>query len=238
MNASPHIEAAGKNATAETILLPGDPLRAKFIAENFLDNPVQFNGIRSMLGYTGEYKGKKVSVMGTGMGIPSIAIYSYELIHMFGVKNLIRIGSCGSLQKDIDIYDIVLCMGASTDSNYYNQYNLNGSFSAIASYELLSKAVEIARAKQINVKVGNVLTTDTFYNTNKDQWLRWADMGVLAVEMETAALYANALRANADALSILTVSDSLVSKKVTSATERERNFTEMINIALELSLKT
>ncbi|KPU45434.1 purine nucleoside phosphorylase DeoD-type [Oxobacter pfennigii] len=232
---TPHINVAEKGIIAETVLLPGDPLRAKFIAENYLDNPVQFNSVRNMYGYTGTYKGKKISVKGTGMGMPSIGIYSYELIHFYGVKNLIRIGSCGSLQKDVKVRDIVVGMAACTNSNYANQYNLPGTFAPVASWELLRKAVDIAGQKGIDVKVGNILSSDTFYDDDPEDWKKWARMGVLAVEMEAAALYMNAARAGVNALCILTVSDSLVSHEATTSEERQNSFTQMMDIALELA---
>jgi purine-nucleoside phosphorylase len=232
--ATPHI-AANKGDIAETILLPGDPLRAKFIADTFLEDVVQFNTTRNMFGYTGTYKGKKISVMGTGMGIPSIGIYSYELIHFYGVKNLIRVGSCGALQKDLKLYDVIFGMGASTNSNYAHQYNLPGTFSATASWELLSKAKKVADEKNIPVTVGNILSSDTFYSADETEAQRWAKMNVLAVEMEAYALYCNAAAAGVNALCILTVSDSIVNKEETTAEEREKSFTRMMEIALELA---
>lgn len=231
---TPHINAA-KGDIAETILLPGDPLRAKFIADNFLENVVQFNTIRNIFGYTGSYKGKRISVMGTGMGIPSIGIYSYELIHFYGVKNLIRIGSCGALQKDLKLYDVILGIGASTNSNYAKQYNLPGTYSATASWELLYKAKQVADQKDIHVTVGNILSSDTFYSADSTDSKRWADIGILAVEMEAYALYCNAAAAGVNALCILTVSDSIVNKEETTAEEREKSFTKMMEIALELA---
>lgn len=235
MKKTPHIEVDREGLIAETVLLPGDPLRAKFIAETYLDDVICFNRVRNMLGFTGKYKDKKVSVMGTGMGMPSIGIYSYELIHFYGVKNLIRVGSCGSYQEDVKVRDIVIAMGACTNSAYASQYGLNGTFAPIASWSLLKRAVEAAERKGIPVKVGNVLSSDVFYNDNPEAWKKWAGMGVLAVEMEAAALYMNAARAGANALCILTVSDSLVSQEETTAEERERSFTQMVEIALELA---
>ena len=231
---TPHI-GAKKGEIAETILLPGDPLRAKFIAENFLENPVQFNAVRNMFGYTGTYKGKRVSVMGTGMGVPSIGIYSYELIHFFGVKNLIRIGSCGAFQKDLKLYDVIIGMGASTNSDYARQYNLPGTYSATASWDLLYKAVKACVAKGVTPHVGNILTSDTFYSADSTDNQRWTDMNILAVEMESYALYCNAAYAGVNALTILTVSDSIANKEETTAEEREKSFTSMMEIALELA---
>lgn len=231
---TPHIAAKSSEQIAETVLLPGDPLRAKFIAENFLEDLVQFNATRNMLGYTGYYQGKPVSVMGSGMGMPSIGIYSYELIHFYGVKNLIRVGSCGAYQPDIKVRDIILAMSASTDSNYASQFNLPGTYAPTASWELLKRAVAVADAKGYPVKVGNVLSSDIFYDADPETWKRWAKMGVLAVEMEAAALYMNAAYAGVNALCILTVSDSLVTKEALPAEERERTFTQMMEIALSL----
>lgn len=226
---------AKKGQIAETVLLPGDPLRAKFIAENFLEDIVEFNSVRNMLGYTGKYKGREVSVMGTGMGMPSMGIYSYELIHFYGVKNLIRVGSCGSYQEDVKIHDIILAQGACTNSNFASQYELPGTFSAIASFELLEKAKKIADDKNYKVRVGNILSSDIFYNDHPEVWKKWADIGVLGVEMEAYALYANAAKAGVNALTILTVSDSLVSQEATTPRERETTFTKMMEIALDLA---
>lgn len=230
---TPHINTNG-NKIAESILLPGDPLRAKFIADNFLTDVVQFNSVRNMLGFTGKYKGKEVSVMGTGMGMPSIGIYSYELISKFGVKNLIRIGSCGALQENLKLYDIVIGQGASTNSNFAHQYNLPGTFAPLASYELLSKSVSTANNLGIDVHVGNILSTDIFYNDNKEAELSWKKMGILGVEMEAAALYMNAARLGANALCILTVSDNLITHEETTAEERQTAFVNMMKISLEM----
>ncbi|MEK4427559.1 purine-nucleoside phosphorylase [Solibacillus sp. FSL K6-1523] len=230
---TPHIKPNGAEI-AETILLPGDPLRAKFIAENFLENPVLFNEVRGMLGYTGEYKGKKVSVMGTGMGSPSMAIYSWELINIFGVKNLIRIGSCGAMQTDIKLYDIILAMGAATNSNFAHQYNLPGQFPITASFDLLEKAKKVADEKNYKVHVGNVLCSDVFYNADETATKKWAEMGILAEEMETTSLYLNAASAGAKALTILTVSDHMITHEQTTQEERQTSFTKMMEIALDL----
>lgn len=227
--------AAIKGDIAETILLPGDPLRAKFIADNYLEDVKCFNSVRNMFGYTGTYKGKKISVMGTGMGMPSMGIYSYELIHFYGVKNLIRVGSCGSYQENVKIHDIILAQGACTNSNFASQYNLPGVYSAISSFDLLEKAKKIADEKGHKVKVGNILSSDIFYNDQPEVWKKWADIGVLGVEMEAYALYANAAKAGVNALTILTVSDSLVSQEEISAEDRQNTFTKMMEIALELA---
>ena len=195
---------------AETVLLPGDPLRAKFIAETFLDNARQHNDVRGMYGFTGDYRGRRVSVQGTGMGVPSISIYVHELINEYGAKNLIRIGSCGAFQPELKLMDVILAQAASTDS-HVNRLRFGGmDFAPVADFGLLMKAYEAAVAKGVDVKVGNILTSDTFYGDDPDGWRLWADYGVLAVEMESAALYTLAAKFNVQALSILTVSDSLV----------------------------
>ena len=235
MMPTPHIAAADKGLISETVLLPGDPLRAKFIAETFLEDVVQFNAVRNMFGYTGTYKGKRVSVMGSGMGIPSIGIYSYELIHFYGVKNLIRVGSCGSFQEDVKVRDILFGMSASTNSRYAEQFNLPGTYAPTASWALLSKAVSVAESKGYEYKVGNILSSDIFYDDDREAWKKWAGMGVMAVEMEAAGLYMNAARAGVNALCILTVSDSLVTHEQTTAEERQNTFTQMMEIALELA---
>ncbi len=229
--ATPHNQAE-KGQIAESILLPGDPLRAKFIAENFLDDISCFNSVRNMLGFTGTYKGKRISVMGTGMGCPSIGIYSYELIHAYGVKNLIRVGSCGAVQEDLKVGDIVMAIGASTDGNYAHQYKLPGTYSASASYELLEKAVASAKSRGYSYRVGNVLSSDLFY-TETPEWKEWAKMGLLSIEMESYALYCNANRAGVNALGIFTVSDSIVTGEALSAKERQNGFTRMMEVSLE-----
>lgn len=227
-----HIEAK-EGDIAETILLPGDPLRAKYIAENFLEDIFCYNRIRGMYGYTGFYKKKRVSIQGTGMGVPSISIYVNELISSYKVKNLIRIGSCGSMQKNVKIRDVILAMSASTDSSI-NKIRFKGlDYAPTANFTLLKKAYDIALAKDIKIKMGSVLTTDTFYNDNPDSWKHWANYGLLAVEMETAALYTLASKFKVKALSILTVSDSLVTHEETSSGERQKTFNQMVEIALE-----
>lgn len=232
---TPHI-GAQVGDIAETVLLPGDPLRAKFIAENFLENITQYNTVRGMYGYTGYYKGKKISVQGSGMGIPSIGIYSYELIHFYGVKNLIRIGSAGAISDKLDLYDIVIGMGASTDSNFASQYNLPGTYAPIASYELVSKAVKVAKEQGTEVHVGNILSSDIFYSDQGIENLKtWSKMGVMCVEMEAAGLYMNAARAGVNALAILTISDCPLEGKETTSHERQVAFTKMMEIALNLA---
>ncbi|MDC7955521.1 purine-nucleoside phosphorylase [Fusobacterium simiae] len=229
--------AAKVGEIAETILLPGDPKRAKWIAENYLENAFCYTDIRGMLGFTGTYKGKKISIQGTGMGIPSISIYITELMKDYGVKNLIRVGSAGSYQKDIKVRDIVIAMSASTDSNINNRRFKGANFSPTANFELFTKALKVAEEKNIKIKAGNILTSDEFYNDDSNYYKKWADFGVLAVEMETAGLYTLASKYKAKALSILTISDSLVSPEVTSAEEREKTFSEMIELALETAIR-
>lgn len=226
---------AKENEIAQTVLLPGDPLRAKYIAENFLEDVKCYNEVRGMYGFTGHYKGKRVSVQGTGMGVPSLSIYVNELITSYNVKNLIRIGTCGSLQPDIKLRDIVIAMSSSTDSAI-NKIRFNGmDYAPTASFKLLKKAYDKATELGIQPKVGNILTTDTFYNDDPDSWKLWAKFGVLAVEMETAGLYTLAAKYNVDALTILTVSDSLVTGEATTAEERQKTFMDMVKIALEIA---
>jgi purine-nucleoside phosphorylase len=218
---------------AKTVLMPGDPLRAKFIAETYLEDVVQYNTVRNMFGYTGTYKGKRISVQGHGMGIPSIGIYTYELFNFYDVDNIIRIGSAGAIDDDVHLRDIVIAMGACTDSNYGHQFELPGTFAPIASYKLLSKAVEVAKQQGVNYKVGNILSSDAFYD-DSNSMIKWRKMGVLAVEMEASALYMNAARAGKNALCILTISDCPLSGEATSAEERQTTFTQMMEIALQL----
>jgi len=228
---STHIEAK-KGEIAETVLLPGDPMRAKWIAETFLEDHKCYNDIRGMLGFTGFYKGKRVSVQGTGMGIPSALIYCHELINDYGVKNLIRVGSTGSYQKDIKIRDIVIAMAASSTSGINNSRFINADYSPTANFELFMKAALYAKENNIPIKAGNVLSADEFYEDDFDAYKKWAEFGVLCVEMETAGLYTIAAKFNVKALAILTVSDSLVTKERTTADERESTFVKMIEIAL------
>lgn len=218
---------------AETVIMAGDPLRVKFMAEKFLDNPVEFNHVRGMLGYTGTYKGKRVSVMGHGMGIPSIAIYAYELYHFYDVKTIIRVGSAGSISNDLHIGDIAIAMGACTNSNFVDQYELPGSFAPIADFSLLRAAAEACERFGYNYKVGNVYSSDTFYseNAHNDKWI---SMGVLAVEMEIAALYMIAAHAGKRALGICTISDHILTGEATTAEERQTTFTHMMDVAFSL----
>lgn len=224
---------AKENEIAESILLPGDPLRAKYIAENFLENPVCYNEVRGMLGYTGTYKGKKVSVQGTGMGVPSISIYVHELINNYGVKNLVRVGTCGALQKDVKVRDVILAMSASTDSAV-NRIRFKGiDYAPTASFELLKKAYDGALGKGLNVRVGSVFTSDTFYGDDKESIELYAIHQILAVEMETAALYTLAAKFGVNALSVLTVSDHIITGESTTSEERQSTFNDMIQVALE-----
>ena len=229
---TPHI-GAKKGEIAPFVIMAGDPLRTKFMAENYLENPVLFNSVRGMLGYTGTYKGKPVSVMGHGMGIPSIAIYTYELYNFYDVKTIVRIGSSGAYHKDLHIGDLVLAMGACTDSNYAAQYQLPGSFAPIADFGLLRKAVESCEAFGYPYMVGNVLSSDVFYG-DIPQGDKWMKMGVLAVEMEAAALYMNAARSGNKAMALFTVSDHILTGEVTSAEQRQTTFTRMMDVALSL----
>jgi len=233
---SVHI-AAKNGEIADTVLLPGDPKRAKWIAENFLENAVCYTDIRGMLGFTGTYKRKRISVQGTGMGIPSMSIYITELMKDYGVKTLIRVGSAGSYQEDVKIRDIVVALSTSTDSNINNRRFKGASFAPTVNFDLLSKVLKTAEEKNIKIKAGNILTSDEFYNDDPSYFKKWAEFGVLAVEMETAALYTLASKYKAKALSILTISDSLVSPEITSSEEREKTFNEMIELALETAVK-
>lgn len=231
---TPHI-AANYGDFAPTVLMPGDPLRSKYIAENFLENPVLVNNVRGVNGFTGTYKGKRVSVMASGMGQPAIGIYSYELFNFYGVESIIRVGSCGSFDKDLHVRDIILAQGACTNGNYMKQYNLPGTFCPIADFGLLKRAAEECEKAGVNYKVGNIFSSDMFYD-DSNSGMQWAKMGVLGVEMESAALYANAARAGKKALCICTVSDSfLYPEENTTAEERQTSFTAMMKIALELA---
>ena len=228
--------AAEESQIAKAVLMPGDPLRAKYVADHYLEEVVCFNTVRNMLGYTGTYMGRPVSVMGTGMGCPSIGIYSYELIHFYGCKNLIRVGTAGALMPDVHVRDMVFAMGACTTSNFVRLLGLPGDYSPVCSYSLLERAVAAARERGLSFHVGNVLSSDMFYAPPKQVQggMTWADMGVLAVEMEAAALYANAAAAGVNALAVLTISDSMVTGEATSAMERETSFTQMMEVALSL----
>ncbi|MBP5231142.1 MAG: purine-nucleoside phosphorylase [Clostridia bacterium] len=232
--ATPHI-AAENGAFAKTVLMPGDPLRSEFIAKTFLENPVLVNDVRGVHGYTGTYHGKRVSVMASGMGQPSIGIYSYELYSFFGVENIIRVGSCGSFHESIHVRDIILAMGACTNGNYASQYRLPGTFCPIADFGLLKKAAEECERMGVRYAIGNIFSSDTFYD-DAGSGMEWAKMGVLGVEMESAALYCNAARLGKKALCICTVSDSIPHpEENTTAEERQNSFTQMMEIALRIA---
>ncbi|MDR1698869.1 MAG: purine-nucleoside phosphorylase [Prevotellaceae bacterium] len=229
---TPHIEAK-VGEIAKTVLMPGDPLRAKFMAEKYLENPVQINGVRGMLGYTGTYKGKEVSIMGHGMGIPSIGIYTYELYNFYGVETIIRVGSAGAIDAGLKIGDLVIAVGACTNSNYAAQYRLPGTYAPIAAFELVQKAVSEAQKVGVNYKAGNIYSSDTFYDDAQSLGA-WQKMGVLAVEMEAAALYMNAARAGKKALCICSISDCPFTGEATSSEYRQTAFTQMMEVALGL----
>ena len=232
---TPHIKAMSEDF-AKTVLMPGDPLRSKFVAENFLENAKLINNVRGIQGYTGTYKGVPVSVMASGMGMPSIGIYSYELFNFFGVENIIRIGSAGGLADDVQLRDIIIGMGACTNSAYQDQYKLNGNFAPIASYELLKRAVKEAEAIGARYKVGNLLSSDVFYHADPNFNNGWYKMGVLGVEMEAAALYMNAAAAGKNALAICTVSDHILRGEALDADARQNTFTDMMKIALNVAV--
>lgn len=233
---TPH-NGAVEGDIAKTVLMPGDPLRAKFIADTYLEDVRCFNTVRNMLGYTGTYKGVPVSVMGGGMGMPSIGIYSYELFNFYGVESIIRVGSAGGIADDVQVRDVVAGMGACTNSNYAHQYRLPGTYAPIASFDLLERAVATGREQGVELKVGNVLSSDTFYDDWDQATVSWQKMGVLAVEMEAAALYMNAARANKKALCLLTISDLPLKGESLSAEERQTSFTQMMEIALAVAIQ-
>lgn len=233
MTPTPHI-GAKFGEIADKVIMAGDPRRAKFMAERYLENPKLVNEVRGMWCFTGTYKGKRVSVMGHGMGVSSIGIYTYELYNFYGVKSIIRTGSAGAYQADLHCGDVVIGMGACDSSSYGAQYNLPGTFAPIADFDLVRKAVEKAESMGINFRVGNILASETFYSDDKEAWHKWQKMGVLAVEMESSALYMNAARSGNKALCICTVSDSLVTGEVTTAEQRETSFTNMMEIAFDI----
>lgn len=233
---TPHINAKPEDF-AKTVLMPGDPKRSEFIAKTFLENPVLVNDVRGVHGYTGTYKGTPVSVMASGMGMPSIGIYSYELFNFFDVDNIIRVGSAGSLQPNIHIRDVVFGQGACLNGNFADQYHLPGQMTPIADYTLLKTAIEQAEKLGVRYHVGNLLSSDTFYNDDPADGMKWAKMGVMAVEMEAAALYLNAARAGKKGLALCTISDSLVTHELTTAEERQNSFTQMMEIALDTAVE-
>lgn len=233
---TPH-NSANKGDIAKVVLMPGDPLRAQYIAENFLDNPVCFNKVRGMLGFTGTYKGKRVSVMGHGMGNASIGIYSYELFHFYDVDCIMRVGSAGALHDDLKLRSVVLAQGACTDSNYADQYDLPGTFCPIADFKMLRTAAETAEEMNMPYMVGNVSASDHFYSAYEGGADKWRAMGVLALEMESAALYMNAAEAHKRALAILSISDHIYTGEALSPEERQTGFNNMITLALETAIK-
>lgn len=229
---TPH-NSAQYGQIAKTVLMPGDPMRAKYVAENFLENPVLINNVRGVQGYTGKWKNVEVTVMASGMGIPSIGIYSWELFNEYGVDNIIRIGTAGAISDKLKLRDIVLAQGASTDSNFMNQYKLPGTFAPIASYKLLREAEKAAENLELNVVVGNILSTDVFYDDDPTDNDAWRKMGILAVEMEAAGLYATAARCGKNALAVCTISDHLYRDEKLTADERESSLRQMITVALD-----
>lgn len=233
---TPHINATPADFS-KTVLMPGDPLRSEFIAKNFLEGAKLVNNVRGIAGYTGKYKGESVSVMASGMGMPSIGIYSYELYNFFEVENIMRIGSCGALSENLRVRDIVFGMGASTNSNFAVQYSLDGSFAPIADYKMMKTAIEEAEKIGASYAVGNLLSSDTFYNANPDAQMRWKELGILAVEMEAAALYMTAARSGKRALAICTVSDHIITGESLDAEARQSSFTEMMEIALNTAIR-
>lgn len=231
---TPHLEAK-LGDIAKTVLMPGDPLRAQVVADTFLTDVVKYNNVRGMNGFTGMYNGKRVSVQGSGMGMPSIGIYSYELYNFYGVENIIRIGSAGAIVDDLDLGDLIIGMSASTNSSYAKMFELPGTFAPTASWELLEKAVAAAKEQGVRYKVGNVLSSDVFYGEPADFMQKWRKMGVLAVEMESAALYMNAAAAGKNALCLLTVSDCIFKGGAMSTDDRQNSFTQMMKVALSLA---
>ncbi|MBQ8961851.1 MAG: purine-nucleoside phosphorylase [Ruminococcus sp.] len=232
---TPH-NSANKGDIAKTVLMPGDPLRAKFIAENYLEDPVCYNEVRGMLGYTGKYKGVPVSVQGSGMGMPSIGIYTWELFNIYDVDNIIRVGTAGAIDDNVELRDVVIAMSSSTNSAYAMQYELPGTYAPTASWKILSAAVEAAKEQGARFHVGNIFSSDTFYD-DADSLAKWKKMGVLAIEMESAALYMNAARAGKNGLCIATVSDCPLRGLACTAEERQTTFRDMMEIALETAVK-
>lgn len=228
---------AEKKQIAETVLMPGDPLRAKFIAENFLDSPVRYSEIRNMYGYTGTYRGVPVSVQGSGMGMPSMGIYSWELFTEYGVENILRIGTAGAFHKDIQVGDILISLASSTDSNYQHAFGLPGQYSPCASFDLLTKVIDAGRENGILFKAGNTVSCDVFYELGDSWWKKWASMDVMAVEMEAAALYMNAAYHGRKALAMMTISDHFVTGEKASVEERQNAFTDMMKLALEAAVR-
>lgn len=237
MKKTPHIVLTDEIGFGRTVLMPGDPLRSKFIAERFLESPVLVNNVRGINGYTGFYRGVKVSVMASGMGMPSIGIYSYELFNFFGVENIIRVGSAGALQENIELRDLVLGIGACTDSAFPSSFGMPGTLAPTADYKLLSTAAEKAESAGLRYHVANLLSSDSFYNDDPERTLKWSRMGVAAVEMEAAALYCQALRAGKRALAICTISDHIIKGDELDAEARQTSFTDMMRLALDTALE-
>ncbi len=233
---TPHIEAM-PGQIAKTVLMPGDPLRSKFIAETYLETPVLVNNVRGVQGYTGTWKGTPVTVQASGMGIPSIGIYSWELYNFYGVESIIRIGSAGGINDELKLMDIVAAQGACTDSNFAHQFGLNGTFAPIADFTLLSEAVAVAGDKGVDMRVGNLLSADNFYNDGSDGMEQWKKMGVYAVEMEAAGLYLNAARCGKRALCLCTISDHIYRPEALTSEERQLSLTQMIEIALDTAVR-
>ena len=233
---TPHINA-NPDDFAKTVLLPGDPLRSKYIAENYIEDAVLINNVRGVQGYTGKYKGVPVTVMASGMGMPSMGIYSYELYSVFGVENIIRIGSTGGIADEVKLRDIVIAMGCSTNSKFADQYNLPGCMAPIADFTLLETAVDVCRDKGSSVHVGNILTSDVFYNDDPEANARWRKLGLMCVEMEAYALYLSAARCGTNGLAILTISDHLITGEETTAEERQNSFTQMMQVALDTAVE-
>ena len=235
-NGTPH-NSAKNGQIAKTVLMPGDPLRAKLIAETYLENAICYTTIRNVFGYTGTYKGKEISVQASGMGVPSMGIYSYELYNFYDVENIIRIGSAGAFNESLNLGDIVVGQSLSTDSNYAHQYNLPGTLAPSADFHLIETFVNASRERNHPVRVGNILTSDVFYNDDNSYIEKWAKMGVLCVEMEAVALYCNAMRAGKSALCVATISDNLITHKKMTANERQMSFENMIEIALDTAIR-
>ena len=233
---TPHINASPEDF-AKTVLMPGDPLRSQFVAKNYLENAKLINNVRGIQGYTGTYKGERVSVMASGMGMPSIGIYSYELYNFFGVENIMRIGSVGAMSEKVKVRDIIIGMGASTTTNFAVQYNLDGTFAPIADYQMMKIAIEETEKIGARYAVGNLLSSDIFYNANPDAHKKWEKLGILGIEMEAAALYMNAAYAGKSALAICTVSDHLLTGESLDSEARQNSFTEMMEIALNAAIR-
>jgi purine-nucleoside phosphorylase len=234
---TPHIEVCEEGKIAKIVLMPGDPLRAEYIAKTYLKDVECFNKVRGMYGFTGTFNGKRISVMGSGMGMPSIGIYCHELYSFYGVEKIIRVGTCGAYSPDCKVFDVILAQGACTNSSWSHQFSLPGTLSAIADFEMLKDAYEVAKSENMNVHVGNILSSDIFYNDQPEVWKKWAQLGCLGVEMESYALYTTAANLKKKALCILTVSDSFITHEETTAEQRQSSFIDMMKVALEVAIK-